>query len=288
MTSQPQPQPQPQPPRPLPHPVVDNHAHLDHARGDQPAVPVEQALAAAAAVGVTRMVTIGCDLESARWTVATVAQHRQLLGGVAVHPTEASRIVAEHGLSALKAAWAEIEQLADQPRVRVIGETGLDHYWVSADDVAGRAAQVDSFRWHIDLAKRADAVLQIHDRDAHAAVLQVLAEEGAPRKTVFHCFSGDAEMARFCSDQGWYLSFAGPVTFKNAEPLRAALAVVPIGQVLVETDAPYLAPSPHRGAPNAGHLLPHTVRAMAVVLQLPELELCRRLDATSELVYGPW
>jgi len=281
-------QPPPAAPQPLPHPVVDNHTHLDHARAGQPATPVAQALAEASAVGVTRMVQIGCDLAAARWTVETVAQHPQLLGGVALHPVEATRIVAEQGEPGLRAAFAEIEQLASAPRIRVVGETGLDHYWVTPDDEVGRAAQVTSFRWHIDLAKRLDAVLQIHDRDAHDGVLRVLADEGAPRRTVFHCFSGDAEMARFCADQGWYLSFAGPVTFKNAEPLRQALLRVPLEQVLVETDAPYLTPSPYRGAPNAGYLVPYTVRAMAAVLQVDEGELCRRLDRTSTDVYGPW
>jgi TatD DNase family protein len=145
-----------------------------------------------------------------------------------------------------------------------------------------------SLRWHIDLAKRLGKVLQIHDRDAHADILRVLAEEGAPERTVFHCFSGDTAMARFCAEQGWYLSFAGTVTFKNAEPLREALRAVPLEQVLVETDAPYLAPSPHRGRPNAGYLVPLTVRCMADVLGRDLGEVCAVLDGTSEALYGPW
>ncbi|MFN0280476.1 MAG: TatD family hydrolase [Kineosporiaceae bacterium] len=280
-------------PEPLPLPVVDNHAHLDHTRsGDEP-FEVADALAAAAAVNVTRHVQIGCELDSARWTVDVVDRFPQLLGGVALHPTEASRLVtggggAAAGRRALDEAFDEIARLAEHPRVRVVGETGLDHYWVGTEDTAGRAAQVDSFARHVDLAKRLDKVLQVHDRDAHDDVLAVLRSEGAPRRTVLHCFSGDAAMARVCADNGWYLSFAGTVTFKNAGDLREALRAVPVEQVMVETDAPYLAPAPHRGRTNAGYLVPVTVRCMAQVLGVDLEALCVRLDATSEAVYGPW
>ena len=270
-------------PDPLPHPVVDNHTHLDHARRGEAPVDVPSALAEAAAVGVTRMVQIGCDLEAARWTVDLVDREPALLGGVALHPTEATRLAAA---GELDTALAEIEQLAAHPRVRVVGETGLDHYWVT--DEPGRAAQEESFRRHVDLAKRLGKVLQIHDRDAHDDVLRVLTHEGAPERTVFHCFSGDAAMARLAADQGWYLSFAGTLTFKNAGPLREALQAVPLGRVLVETDAPYLTPSPYRGRPNAGYLVPLTVRCMAEVLERDLGEVCAALDATSEAVYGPW
>jgi TatD DNase family protein len=274
-------------PEPLPLPVVDNHAHLDHTRsGDEP-FGVEEALASAAAVNVTRVVQIGCELDSARWTVDLVERHPQVLGGVALHPTEATSLAAQ-GEEALDRALVEIEKLAGHARIRVVGETGLDHYWVRPDDVAGRAAQERSFRWHIALAKRLGKVLQIHDRDAHDDVLRVLAEEGAPERTVFHCFSGDAAMARFCAEQGWYLSFAGPVTFKNGEELRTALRAIPADRVLVETDAPYLAPMPHRGRTNASYLVPLTVRRMAEVLDTDLETLCARLDATSEELYGPW
>ncbi|MGZ4625246.1 MAG: TatD family hydrolase [Kineosporiaceae bacterium] len=285
-------------PEPLPRPVVDDHTHLDHARRGEAALGVDDALARAAAVNVTRMVQIGCDVEAARWTVAMLDDHLEraraageparLLGGVSLHPTEASRIAAERGDAGLAAALAEIEELAGHPRVRVVGETGLDHYWVDAADPAGRAAQDGAFRWHVDLAKRLGKVLQIHDRDAHEALLRVLGEEGAPERTVFHCFSGDPAMARFCADRGWYLSFAGILTFRNAEPLREALRGVPFDRVLVETDAPYLAPEPYRGRPNAGYLVPLTVRCMAEVLGRDVEGVCADLDATSEALYGPW
>jgi TatD DNase family protein len=280
-------------PDPLPLPVVDDHTHLDHARAGESAVPLGEALSRAAAVGVTRMVQIGCEVESARWTAAVVQQHAGLVGGVALHPTEASRLVTSApgpaaGRRALDAAFAEIERLAAGPRIRVVGESGLDHYWVPEEDTAGRAAQVESFVRHIDLARRLGSVLQIHDRDAHREVIDVLEAEGAPERTVFHCFSGDVEMARHCAGRGWYLSFAGTLTFRNAGGLREALRAVPLEQVLVETDAPYLAPEPYRGRTNAGYLVPLTVRAMARETGADLDELCATLSRTAEDLYGPW
>ena len=281
--------PLPPAPEPLPLPVVDDHTHLDHVRGaDGPPSRAEVAelIAAAAAVNVPRMVQIGCDLDAARWTVDAVQDHPQLLGGVSLHPTEASEIVAAQGKSALIAALEEIAKLAREPRIVVVGETGLDHYWVKDD--AGRAAQEQSFRWHIDLAKRLGKVLQIHDRDAHEDILRVLSEEGAPERTVFHCFSGDAAMARYCAEHGWYLSFAGPITFKNGGALRDALAAVPLERVLVETDAPYLTPDPYRGRPNASYLVPITVRRIAEVTQRDLAETCATLAENADRLYGPW
>jgi TatD DNase family protein len=275
-------------PEPLPGPVVDNHTHLDHLPGSPEGThpshqEVAELIAAATAVNVPRLIQIGCDLAAARWTVQAVDVHPQLIGGVALHPTEATKHAAAQDLDA---AFREIEQLAAHPRIRVVGETGLDHYWV--DDPLGRAAQEDSFRRHIDLAKRLGKVLQIHDRNAHDDVLRVLKEEGAPERTVFHCFSGDAAMARFCADQGWYLSFAGPLTFKNATDLREALAAVPFDRVLVETDAPYLTPMPHRGRPNASYLMPHTVRQISEVTRRDVNDICAALLINSDQLYGSW
>jgi TatD DNase family protein len=275
-------------PEPLAAPVVDGHTHLDHTRrGDEP-LAAEDVLTLAASVGVTRVVQIGCDLDSAAWSVAAAARLPGVLAGVALHPTEATRIHAAGGSAALAEALARIEHLAGHDRVRVIGETGLDHYWVAVDDEAGRAAQIASFRAHIDLAKRTGKVLQIHDRDAHGDVLRVLAEEGAPERVVFHCFSGDVAMARVCAENGWYLSFAGTVTFAGAGVLRQALRAVPLDLVQVETDAPYLAPHPLRGRRNASAVMPVTVRRMGVELQIDEKPLCERLNGTAEALYGPW
>lgn len=280
-------------PDPLPLPVVDDHTHLDiqgHSRDDDIAAAaqstIEQLLAQAASVGVPRAIQIGCDLDSSRRTVELVEQFPQLLGGVALHPNEAPKIGAgPDGRTRLEAAYAELERLAAHPRIRVIGETGLDFFRTGPD---GLAIQEESFRRHIDIAKRLNLTLQIHDRDAHDDVLRVLEHEGAPPRTVFHCFSGDAVMARRCVDAGYVLSFAGTVTFKNAHSLRDALAGTPITQLQVETDAPYLTPTPYRGQVNASYLVPYTVRAMAQVLCVDVSTLCAALAETSTRLYGSW
>ena len=265
-------------PEPLPHPIVDNHCHLDMGRGDEPALPVADALAAAAAVGVPRIVQIGCDLRGARWAVEAAATYEALVAGVALHPNEAPR------LPDLEAALAEIERLAGaHDKVRAVGETGLDTFRTGAE---GRAVQEESFRRHIDLAKRLDKTLVIHDRDAHDQVLGIIDTEGAPERWVMHCFSGDAAFARACLDRGAHLSFAGTVTFKNAEAVREAAKIVPIDKVLVETDAPYLTPMPHRGRANASYLVPLTVRTLAD-LRKDDLEtLCAAIDTNTETAFG--
>jgi TatD DNase family protein len=198
---------------------------------------------------------------------------------VAVHPNDAAR------LSDLDEALRVIEALAAEPRVRGIGETGLDHYRTGED---GRAAQEHSFRAHIAIAKRYGKTLVIHDRDAHADILRVLDDEGAPERVVMHCFSGDADFATECVKRGFTLSFAGTVTFKNAESLREAARLTPPDQLLVETDAPYLTPMPYRGRPNGSYLIPLTVRALAVVTGVDLAALCAAISATGERVFGPW
>ena len=271
-------------PEVLPHPVVDNHCHLDIARGDETGLPVDEAVTLAASVGVTRIVQIGCDLEGARWAVETAEQHRQVVAGVSLHPNEAPRLAAE---GRLEEALAEIERLArSSERVRAVGETGLDYYRTEPD---GRAAQHESFRAHIEMAKALDKTLVIHDRDAHADVVRLIDEAGPPDRWVMHCFSGDAAFARECLDRGAFLSFAGTVTFKNAEPLREALRVAPLDRILVETDAPYLTPMPHRGRTNASYLVPLTVRSMAATRESDLGELCRAIEANTDTAFGgPW
>jgi TatD DNase family protein len=279
-------------PEPLPTEVVDNHCHFDipGSSRDLNADPIDdpeltELLERAASVGVPRALQISYDLKSARWTTEVVDKHPQLLGGVALHPNAAPRLAAEGGFEAFEAAFAEIEQLAQHPRVRVIGETGLDYFRTEPE---GREVQQESFRRHIALAKRLGLAMQIHDRDAHADVLRILEEEGAPERTVFHCFSGDESMARECAERGYYLSFAGTVTFKNAQNLRDALAVTPLDHVQIETDAPYLTPVPYRGRPNASYLVPLTARLMAEVLTVDLETLCETTVSTSEHLYGPW
>ena len=270
-------------PDPLPHPVVDNHCHLEMTLDGTDELTPGDALAAAAAVGVPRIVQIGCELDSARWSVEVAAGHDGIVAGVALHPNEAPRLAAT---GTFEETWAEIERLAEAPQVRAVGETGLDHYRTGEE---GRAAQEESFRLHIALAKRLGKTLVIHDRDAHEDVLRVVDEQGAPERVVMHCFSGDADFARACLERGFWLSFAGTVTFKNAAPLREALAVVPQDRLLVETDAPFLTPTPHRGRPNASYLVPLTVRSMASERGEDLAELCRAVEAnTFEAFGGRW
>lgn len=268
-------------PEPLPHPVVDNHCHLDLGLPDP--TPVAQALAESAAVGVPRIVQIGCDLEGARWAVETAHRFGSIVAGVALHPNEAPRV----GLDGrFEAQFAEIEQLAQDPVVRAVGETGLDYFRTGED---GRAVQQESFRRHIDLAKRLGKTLVIHDRDSHEDVLRIVEEEGAPERVVMHCFSGDPDFARRCLDRGFWLSFAGTVTFKNAQSLRDALVVAPQDKVLVETDAPYLTPTPFRGRPNASYLVPLTMRAMAQTRGDDLGELCATVEQnTFDAFGGAW
>lgn len=267
-------------PEPLPVPVVDNHCHLDIEDGDSWLDPA-RALELAAGVGVDRIVQIGCDLPGAAWAVQTAEQYDAIVAAVAIHPNEAPRLDAAAGLDA---ALAEIERIASSSgRVRAVGETGLDYYRTGADGVA---AQRRSFGAHVELANRLGKTLVIHDRDAHDDVLAMLDSHGVPERTVLHCFSGDAGFARRCLDRGAYLSFAGTVTFKNAQNLRDALAVAPLDRILVETDAPFLTPMPHRGRPNASYLIPLTVRAMAEVRRDDLAELCAAIAANTEAAFG--
>ena len=273
-------------PEPLPVPVMDNHTHLDFPDADSsrggPAVSIKDALDAAEAVGVRGAVQVGCDLESSRFTVQAVEQDSRLLGAVALHPNDAPAYAAR---GELEEALAEIEALAAHPRIRAIGETGLDFFRTEGE---GLVQQRYSFRRHIDIAKRLGLTLQIHDRDAHEDVVQVLREEGPPERVVFHCFSGGEELARTCNSEGWYMSFAGTVTFKNAANLRAALAIAEPGRLLVETDAPFLTPHPHRGRPNASYMVPYTVRAMAELTGRELSGLCAQLAENTLQAYGSW
>ena len=266
----------------LPIDVVDNHAHLDITReGDEP-FGISEAIERARAVGVTRLVQIGCDLDGIGFTMDAIERHPEVVGGIALHPNEVPRLAAA---GRLDDAYAVVARHAQHERIRVIGETGLDYFRTGPE---GAGIQQDGFRWHIDLAKRLGKALQIHDRDAHDDVLRILDEEGAPRHTVLHCFSGGPAMARECVERGYYLSFAGTVTFKNARELRDALASTPLDRILVETDAPYLTPQPHRGATNASYLIPITIRSMASVLNVDVPTLCRAVTDNSLRVYGEW
>ncbi|WP_024355440.1 TatD family hydrolase [Leucobacter chironomi] len=271
----------PESPEPLPVAVYDNHAHLEFEDGVDQLDPLDS-LDRAEAAGVRGIVQVGTDLETSRWSAQLAASDPRVLAAVALHPNEAPRLFAE-GL--LSSHLSEIARLAAQPRVRAVGETGLDFFRTGED---GRAAQIESFETHIEIAKANGIALQIHDRDAHDEVVATLLRVGAPERTVFHCFSGDARLARVCNEHGWYMSFSGTSTFKNAPALREAITVARPELVLAETDAPFLTPEPFRGRPNAPYLLPHTVRRMAETLDEPLAEVCARIAANTERVYGAW
>lgn len=271
----------PETPEALPSPVVDNHCHMDMGLRDGTRMSVDEALDRAASVGVTRIVQVGCDLEGSRWAVDTAATYASVVAAVALHPNEAP-VLAEAG--ELDAALAEIDRLAASgDHVRAVGETGLDYFRTGE---GGREAQHASFREHVRIAKRHGKTLVIHDRDAHADVLAILDDEGVPERTVMHCFSGDAAFATECVERGAYLSFAGTVTFKNAENLREALRVTPRDRILVETDAPFLTPVPYRGQPNASFLIPLTVRFMAAIAGISVHDMCQAIDENTDRAFG--
>lgn len=271
----------PAPPQPLTVGCYDNHTHLEIADGDNPIDYLAQ-LDLASSVGIRGVIQVGGDLATSRWSAEMASREPRMLAAVAIHPNEAPIYEAA---GTLDAAIAEIDELAGRPRVRAVGETGLDYF---RTEKPGRHAQQRSFEAHIEIAKKHAIALQIHDRDAHDDVIRTLLRVGAPEYTVFHCFSGDAEMARLCADNGWFLSFAGNVTFKNADNLREALSVIPRDRILVETDAPFLTPMPHRGRPNAPYLLPLTLRFMAEHLGTDVAHLAAQVSSNTELVYGTW
>ena len=266
-------------PEPLPVPTVDAHAHLEIVTNDAAdSDAVRTILDEAKSVNVDRVVQVGYSAEQSQWCV-DLANHYpgRVLAAVALHPNEAPVV------KDLEHDWAIIEKLAQEPRVRAIGETGLD-YFRTPPELQKR--QQESFKWHIELAKKTKKALVIHDRDSHEDVLSVLLEVGAPEKTVFHCFSGDVAMAKTCIERGYILSFAGTMTFKNAPELREAVKLVPHDQLLVETDSPFLAPTPHRGALNTPAQIANIVRAMAAERNDDVAELATALSVNAERIFG--
>jgi len=267
-------------PEPLPVAVIDSHTHLDITVAEEGAPgDVAELVALAAAAGVDRLVQVGVDVASSRWGVEIAARHPEVVATVALHPNEAPR------LADLDEALRVIEGLAAGERVRGIGETGMDTFRTGDE---GRAAQEESFRAHIAIAKRYGKALIIHDRDAHRRVLEILDAECAPDAVILHCFSGDAEFAAECVRRGYMLSFAGTVTFASAVSLREAVASTPPEQMMVETDAPYLTPMPYRGRPNASYLIPITMRALAATRGTDLDTLCAAISANGERVLGSW
>jgi len=265
------------PPEPLPAEALDSHCHLEMI--DR---PVAEVMAEARAARITRAVTIGTDLASSAWAAQAAYGHPDVYAAVAVHPNET--VAAADSAVEREEVLAQIAELALLERVRAIGETGLDYYREYASPVVQR----EWFRAHIAMAKQAGKALVIHDRDAHQDVLDILEAEDPPEKVIFHCFSGDAAMAKRCAEAGYVMSFAGNITFKNAGPLREAAAAAPVDLLLVETDAPFLTPVPNRGKPNSPAMVAHTVRALADIKQIGVADLCGQLTATGERMFGPW
>jgi TatD DNase family protein len=257
-------------PEPLTTPALDSHCHLDLMEAD-----IDDVMSAAKAVGIERVVQIGIDVPSSQWSAELAASRDDVWAAVAIHPNESP--------TAGEAEWQAIADLATRPRVVAIGETGLDHY---RTEDTGWKAQEESFRRHIAIAKDSGKALVIHDRDAHQDVLRVLASEGAPESVIFHCFSGDADFARQCADRGYLMSFAGNITFKNAQDLRDAATIAPLDQMLVETDGPFLTPMPYRGRPNAPYLVPITVRAIAELKGTTEDEIAAGVTGTAGRAFG--
>ena len=287
----------PAPPPALPRPALDAHTHLDMI--DR---PVEAVMAAARAAGIVRVITVGTDLESSRWSARSAGEHDDVYAAVAIHPNDTQAATAPappareprapHASTAAPPGpsrtadqvLAEIEALARQPRVVAVGETGLDYY----RDHAAPDVQRWWFREHIKIAKRTGKALMIHDREAHADVLRLLAQEGPPPRVVFHCFSGDVAMVKQCAEAGYVMSFAGNVTFANAQPLRDAAAAAPPHLLLAETDAPFLTPVPNRGRPNEPAQAAYTLRCLAQVQGLDLAELCDTVTETAQRAFGPW
>jgi TatD DNase family protein len=270
--------PAPQP-EPLPVPTVDAHAHLEIVTNTAPdSEEVGRVLDEARDAGVDRVVQVGYSAEQSQWCV-DAAEHwkGRVLAAVALHPNEAPVV------EDLEHDWSIIAKLAEHPRVRAIGETGLDYFRTPPEL---RKKQQESFKWHIDLAKKHNKALVIHDRDSHEDVLSILLEVGAPEKTIFHCYSGDLAMAKICVERGYILSFAGTLTFKNAPQLREAVKIVPNDQLLVETDSPFLAPTPHRGALNTPAQIANIVRAMADERDVSDAELATTLSNNAERIFG--
>ena len=269
-------------PEPLELGTYDNHTHLEIADGETP-MSVSDHLAAMRQVGMLGAVQVGVTLDSSIWSAEVAKSEPMLLAAVALHPNEAPLYKTR---AELDDAISKIAELAKLPRVRSIGETGLDFFRTQGQEAL--EAQAHSFEQHIEIAKQNDIALMIHDREAHENVVATLKRVGAPERVVFHCFSGDVELAEICQQNGWYLSFAGNITFKKNQHLRDALTSVSPELLLIETDAPFLTPEPMRGRPNAPYLVPHTLRYISELMQWDVTKLAKQFNTNTERVYGLW
>jgi TatD DNase family protein len=241
--------------------IIDSHCHLYDTRG----AALDDVIAAARAAGVIQMITVGCDAATTRAAIDIAAAHDGIFASAGLHPHEAI-----HGVDT-------IIDFLDDPNVIAVGEAGLDYFY----EHSPRTEQRNAFAAQIQLAHQRGLPLIIHCRDAWDDTFDVLAAEGAPERTIFHCFTGGPDEGRRCLDLGAYLSFSGIVTFKTATDLQAAATACPTDRLLIETDSPYLAPNPHRGRPNSPALIVHVAQFLAALRGVGLDSFCAgTIDAT--------
>lgn len=229
-------------------PIFDTHAHYD---ADQFASDREAVLTALPAAGVGLVVDPGCDVASSREAVALAARFDHVYAAVGIHPEDCA--------GCTDADFDAIRELCRREKVVAVGEIGLDYYW---KENPPRDFQEQVFRRQIELALELDLPVIIHDREAHGDSLRIVLDYPGLRG-VFHCFSGSPEMAQELLKRGWYLGFDGPITYKNAKRAPEVAAITPLDRIVIETDAPYMAPVPFRGKRNDSRLLPYVVEKLA-------------------------
>ncbi|GAA3511904.1 TatD family hydrolase [Corynebacterium pilbarense] len=272
-------------PRPTPVPaepiasLVDAHTHLASCGArtkDEVDAFVERALAA----GVERICTVGDGLDEAELALQAAHLNERVFSACAIHPTRAHELDRD--------ARARLTEMAADERCVAVGETGIDTYWLKhdAEGTAPLEVQEEAFRWHIDLACETGKALMIHNREGDADMMRILDDAPRPEHVILHCFSSPLDVAREAIERGYVLSFAGNVTFKRNEELREAAALAPVGQLLVETDAPYMTPEPYRGARNEPSLIGHTAKVVAQARRMEVADVAREIAETFSRVYG--
>lgn len=252
--------------------LIDTHAHLNDTQYNQDR---DQVVKRALASGVRAIISVGYDMEAVRAAVALAQCYADVYAAVGIHPHHAREMVEDN--------WAELEGLIRQPKVVAIGEIGLDFY----RNLSPQLQQEEIFRRQLAIVRSSGLPVIIHDRDAHQATLRILQNEGLlPAGGVFHCFSGDRALARQCLDLGFYLSFAGPVTFKNASQAIEVARWAPLDRLLVETDCPYLAPEPYRGKRNEPAFVANVASRIAQLRGLPLEAVAEATTTNAKKLFG--
>lgn len=271
-------------PRPIPEPapylpgLIDAHTHLASC-GARTEDEIRDIVDRAVEAGVDRICTVGDGLAEAEAALYAAQVNERVYAACAIHPTRAAELD--------QAARARLTEMAADPRCVSIGETGLDTYWIGkSEDCATLDVQEEALRWHIDLAVKTGKALMIHNREADAELMRVLADAPQPVETILHCFSSPLDVAKQALERGYVLSFAGNVTFKRNDELREAARIAPKGQFLIETDAPYMTAEPYRGTRNEPAFVGHTAYCLAEVRGEDPMELVETLGQTFDRVYG--